>query len=32
MEFGLHEYLMEFLEHISQLGDEVSRVFLVPSY
>ena len=32
MEFGLHEYLMEFLEHISRLGAEVSRVFLVPTY
>jgi uncharacterized alpha-E superfamily protein len=32
MEFGLHEYLMEFLEHISELGAEVSRVFLVPTY
>ena len=32
MRFGLHEYLMEFLEQISHLGDEVSRVFLVPTY
>jgi uncharacterized alpha-E superfamily protein len=32
MEFGLHEYLMEFLEHISRLGAEINRVFLVPSY
>jgi uncharacterized alpha-E superfamily protein len=32
MEFGLHEYLMEFLEHISELGAEVSRAFLVPTY
>ena len=32
MEFGLHEYLMEFLEHVSRLGAEVSRVFLVPTY
>ena len=32
MEFGLHEYLMEFLEHISRLGAEVSRAFLVPTY
>jgi uncharacterized alpha-E superfamily protein len=31
MEFGLHEYLMEFLEHISELGAEVSRTFLVPT-
>ena len=30
--FGLHEYLMDFLERISVLGDEISRVFLVPSY
>jgi uncharacterized alpha-E superfamily protein len=32
MEFGLHEYLMEFLEHMSRLTDEVTRVFLVPTY
>jgi uncharacterized alpha-E superfamily protein len=32
MRFGLHEYLMEFLEHISALGAEVNRVFLVPTY
>jgi len=32
MEFGLHEYLTEFLEHISELGAEVSRAFLVPTY
>jgi len=32
MEHGLHEYLMEFLEHISRLGAEINRVFLVPSY
>ena len=31
MEFGLHEYLMEFLEQISELGGEVSRAFLVPT-
>jgi uncharacterized alpha-E superfamily protein len=30
--FGLHEYLMDFLERISTLGDEISRVYLVPSY
>jgi uncharacterized alpha-E superfamily protein len=30
--FGLHEYLMDFLRRISRLGDEISRVFLVPSY
>ena len=29
---GLHEYLMDFLERISDLGDEVNRVFLVPTY
>ena len=28
--FGLHEYLMDFLERISALGDEISRRFLVP--
>jgi uncharacterized alpha-E superfamily protein len=32
MENGLHEYLMDFLEHISRLAAEVNRVFLVPSY
>ena len=32
MEFGLHEYLMEFLELISELGGGVSRAFLVPTY
>ena len=32
MRFGLHEYLTEFLEHISRLGNEVSKVFLVPTY
>jgi uncharacterized alpha-E superfamily protein len=29
---GLHEYLMDFLERISALGNEVNRVFLVPTY
>jgi uncharacterized alpha-E superfamily protein len=29
---GLHEYLMDFLERISLLGDDISRNFLVPSY
>jgi uncharacterized alpha-E superfamily protein len=29
--FGLHEYLIDFLERISALGQEVSRVFLVPT-
>jgi len=32
IERGMHEYLMDFLERISDLGDEISRVFLVPSY
>jgi len=32
IERGLHEYLMDFLERISGLGDEINRVFLVPSY
>ncbi|HKP66462.1 MAG TPA: alpha-E domain-containing protein, partial [Casimicrobiaceae bacterium] len=32
MEFGLHEYLMEFLERISELGADVSQAFLVPTY
>jgi uncharacterized alpha-E superfamily protein len=31
IDFGLHEYLIDFLERISALGDEVSRVFLVPT-
>ena len=30
--FGLHEYLMEFLEGISLLGDEINKDFLVPAY
>jgi uncharacterized alpha-E superfamily protein len=29
--FGLHEYLGDFLERVSELADEVSRVFLVPT-
>ena len=32
IDLGLHEYLMDFLQRISRLGDEISRVFLVPSY
>ena len=32
IEFGLHEYLVDFLERIAELGGEISRVFLVPSY
>ncbi len=31
MQFGLHEYLMDFLQRISALGDEVARRFLVPA-
>lgn len=31
MLFGLHEYLMDFLQRISALGDEVARRFLVPA-
>ncbi len=30
--FGLHEYLMDFLERVSALGDDISRHFLVPAY
>jgi uncharacterized alpha-E superfamily protein len=30
--FGLHEYLVDFLERIAGLSSEVSRVFLVPTY
>ena len=29
---GLHEYLLDFLDRISALGDDVSRHFLVPTY
>jgi len=32
IKFGLHEYLMEFLDRISALGDEINRSFLVPTY
>jgi uncharacterized alpha-E superfamily protein len=32
MNFGLHEYLTDFLERISQLGNEVNRTFLVPGF
>lgn len=32
MRLGLHEYLMDFLERISLLGDEVNRLFLVPTF
>jgi uncharacterized alpha-E superfamily protein len=31
MHFGLHEYLMDFLQRVSALGDEVARRFLVPA-
>lgn len=31
-ELGLHEYLMEFLEGISNLGEEINKDFLVPGY
>ena len=31
IDLGLHQYLMDFLQRISVLGDEISRVFLVPS-
>jgi uncharacterized alpha-E superfamily protein len=30
--FGLHEYLMDFIQRVSLLGDEISQHFLVPSY
>jgi uncharacterized alpha-E superfamily protein len=32
IKFGLHEYLMEFLDRISALGNEINRTFLVPTY
>jgi uncharacterized alpha-E superfamily protein len=28
--FGLHEYLVDFLDRVADLGGEISRVFLVP--
>ena len=31
-EFGLHEYLMEFLDGISKLTEEVNKDFVVPVY
>ncbi len=31
-ELGLHEYLMEFLEGVSKLGEEINKDFLVPVY
>jgi len=30
--FGLHEYLMDFLERVSVLGNEISEHFLAPSH
>jgi len=30
--FGLHEYLMDFLERVYALGGEISQRFLVPAY
>ena len=32
IKFGLHEYLVEFLDRISALGGEINRYFLVPTY
>jgi len=32
IKLGLHEYLMEFLDRISDLGDEISSHFLVPTF
>jgi len=32
MRFGLHEYLIDFLERISALATEITRRFLVPTY
>ena len=32
IKLGLHEYLMEFLDRISALGDEINTHFLVPNY
>ncbi|MEO8676437.1 MAG: alpha-E domain-containing protein [Casimicrobiaceae bacterium] len=32
IEQGLHEYLMDFLERISALGEGISRHFLAPAY
>ena len=32
IEFGMHEYLMNFLDRISALSGEINRGFLVPSY
>ncbi len=32
IKFGLHEYLMEFVDRISLLGAEINRAFLAPTY
>jgi len=32
IEFGLHEYLLEFIKGIGKLTDEISKDFLVPVY
>ena len=32
IKFGLHEYLMEFVDRIALLGAEINRAFLVPTY
>jgi len=32
IEFGLHEYLLEFIEGIGRLTDEINKDFLVPIY
>jgi len=32
IKFGLHEYLMEFVDRISALGAEINRTFLAPTY
>jgi uncharacterized alpha-E superfamily protein len=32
IKLGLHEYLMEFLDRISELGVEINRHFLNPAY
>ena len=32
MRFGLHEYLVDFLQRISALDAEISRRFLGPTY
>jgi uncharacterized alpha-E superfamily protein len=32
IKFGLHEYLMEFVDRIASLGAEINRAFLAPTY